>query len=378
MNTMQNIYLDYNATTPVDPAVLEEMLPFFCEHFGNPSSTHCMGRAAEEAIETARQRLAMALGADSDEVLFTSGGTESNNLALLGVMCQHPRGAHLIISSLEHPAIVRPAARLRELGYSVSIVRSDDNGIVDLDEIADAICDKTVMVSVMHANNEIGTLQPIAEIADLCRDRDVLLHTDAAQSFGKVRVLAHELDVDLLTIAGHKVYAPKGVGALFVRRGTALQPVLCGADHEAGLRPGTENTPYIVGLGSAALIAARDLELGSDLLAQQRDQLETALTKHIPGAVVHGQKSPRLPNTLSISLPKVVGQQVLDRCPELCASTGSACHSGTVNMSSTLSAMGVTPEIAAGTIRLSLGRTTTDEDIQRAASLLIEAWEGEN
>ena len=182
---MKNIYLDYNATTPVDPAIVEEMLPFFSEHYGNPSSTHVLERIAEEAIETARQRVAMAIGADSDEILFTSGGTESNNLALLGVMQQHPPGAHLIISALEHPAIVQPAARLRELGYSVTVAKSDANGVVDIDQIADAVREDTVLVSVMHANNEIGTLQPIAEIASLCRNREVLLHTDAAQSVGK-------------------------------------------------------------------------------------------------------------------------------------------------------------------------------------------------
>ncbi|MCA9176329.1 MAG: cysteine desulfurase [Planctomycetales bacterium] len=372
---MQTIYLDYNATTPVEPGVVEEMLPFFSRHFGNPSSLHRLGRAADEAIETARQRVAQLIGADSDEIVFTSGGTESNNLALFGVMRRFPPSSHFIVSAIEHPAVAQPTARLRELGYKVTVVGCDSQGVVFADRVADAIQDDTRLVSVMLANNEVGTVQPLMEIAEHCRAREIPLHTDAAQAIGKVRVHVSELDVDLLTIAGHKMYAPKGVGALYVRRGTPLQPFLRGADHEAGLRPGTENTPYLVGLGFASQLAAKDLDLGGDVVASQRDQLQAKLVEQVPGAIVHGGRSPRLPNTLSISFPGVTGQRLLEEIPELCASTGAACHSGEVQSSATLSAMGVERDVAAGTIRLSLGRHTTDEEAERAANLLTDAWE---
>ena len=370
---MHSIYMDYNATTPVDMAVVDEMLPFLIEHYGNPSSMHWMGRAADEAIESARQRLAQMLGADSDEIVFTSGGTESNNLALFGAMLSHAPPAHLVISAVEHPAVRQPAEQLRKMGYEVTVAPCDAQGVVSEEVITNAIRADTVLVSVMHANNEVGCVQPIAEIAEACQARDVLFHTDAAQSIGKIRTNVTELDVDMLSLAGHKMYAPKGIGALFVRRGTPLKPFMRGADHEAGLRPGTENTPYIVGLGFAAMLSAKELDDSADQLAGQRDRLQESLLRDVPDLVVHGRQAPRLPNTLCVSFPTVVGQKLLEEVPELCASTGSACHAGAA--AGTLSAMGVDRDTAQGAVRLSLGRRTTDEEVDAAASLLKGAWE---
>lgn len=370
---MHSIYMDYNATTPVERAVIDEMLPFLGEHFGNPSSMHWMGRAAGEAIESARQRVAHLLGADSDEIVFTSGGTESNNLALFGTMLSHDPPAHLVVSAIEHPAVTQPVERLRRMGYEVSVIPCDSQGVVSEKLVANAMRSTTALVSIMHANNEVGCVQPIGEIAEVCQSREVLFHTDAAQSVGKIRANVTELDVDLLSVAGHKLYAPKGIGALFVRRGTPLLPFMRGADHEFGLRPGTENTPYIVALGRAAMLAAKDLDDSADQLASQRDRLQESLLRDVPGLVVHGRQAPRLPNTLCVSFPNVSGQELLEQIPELCASTGSACHAGAA--AGTLSAMGVHRDTARGAVRLSLGRHTTDEEVEQAASLLKDAWE---
>lgn len=258
---MRTIYLDYNATTPVARPVMEAMLPFLTEHFGNPSSHHRLGRAAYEAVQDARVRVAQLLGAGRDEIVFTSGGTESNNLALVGAMLNSSPAAsgHLVISVLEHPSIAEPARFLEALGYDLTIVGCDAQGVVDPDQVETAIRPTTVLASIMHANNEIGTLQPIREIAKLCHAQGVLLHTDAAQTVGKIPTRVQDLGVDLLTVAGHKMYAPKGIGALYVRRGTRLEPLLHGAGHEGGLRPGTENVPQVVALGQAASMAAEQL-----------------------------------------------------------------------------------------------------------------------
>lgn len=375
---MRLIYLDYNATTPVAPSVREALWPFLTEHYGNPSSGHALGRGAHEAIEDAREQVAALLGADREEILFTSGGTESNNLALLGVARRHAveLGAHIVISALEHPAVVQPARALEKLGYQVSVVGCSRPGVVLPESIAAAMRPNTVLVSVMHANNEIGTIQPIRAIADLCHARGALLHTDAAQSIGKIATNVRELGVDLLTVAGHKMYAPKGIGALYVRSGVALDPVTYGAGQEGGLRPGTENVTGIVALGRAAALAARKWEEHADRLEALRDKLFARLLDGIgPRLLLHGAGAPRLPNTLSVSFPDVAGRDVLARVPELCASTGAACHSGVTSMSSTLAAIGATPEQAAGMVRLSLGWSTTDEEIERAASLLLGAWD---
>jgi cysteine desulfurase len=375
---MRHVYLDYNATTPVAPEVREAMRPFFEEHFGNPSSGHVFGRAAREAIEDARDHLARLIGADSEEIVFTSGGTESNNLALCGIMLQRgvPVEGHLVISAMEHPSVVEPAQFLRRLGCQVTVVPCTPDGVVDVDAIQRALRPQTRLVSIMHSNNEIGTLQPIRQITALCHNHGVLVHTDASQSIGKVPCSVMELGVDLLTVAGHKMYAPKGVGALYVRRGTLVEPFLHGAGQEGGLRPGTENTPYIVALGRAAQLAHRSLDQRAEQMASLRDHLQELLRAGIAKpVVVNGERAPRLPNTLSVIFPGVSAAEMLKRVPELCASTGSACHSGSGRISPTLAAIGLSHSQAAGTMRLSVGWYTSKDDVERAASLLIDAWE---
>lgn len=375
---MRLIYLDYNATTPIAPSVQQAMLPFLSEHYGNPSSSHSLGRAAHEALEDARSHLSLMLKADREEIIFTSGGTESNNMVIKGTLLRRApsAGGHLIISAIEHPSVVQPAKFLERLGYDLTVVGCDANGVVRLDEIESAIRPDTVLVSVMHANNEIGTIQPLAEIAAMCHERDVLVHTDASQSAGKIRTPVDELQVDFLTIAGHKLYAPKGVGALYIRRGLGLEPLLHGAGHEGGLRAGTENVASIVGLGRAASLATKGLDQSAQRMESLRERLLEQLRAEIGGGLrVHGAKATRLPNTLSVAFPEVTGAAMLSRLPELCASTGSACHSTATSMSPTLAAIGATPEVAAGTIRLSIGWYTSEEDIDRAASLLLGAWE---
>jgi cysteine desulfurase len=375
---MRQIYLDYNATTPIAPSVQESMLPFLAEHYGNPSSSHSLGRACHEAIEDARDRVAAVMGAVSDDIIFTSGGTESNNLALLGVMMARAPDfdGHLVISSLEHPAIAEPARYLEKLGCRVSVVPCNRHGIVEPDAVAAVLDNDTKLISIMHANNEIGTVQPIREIAEICQARNILLHTDAAQTIGKIRVFAEELGVDMLSIAGHKLYGPKGVGALYVRQGVSLEPITHGAGHEGGLRPGTENTPYIVALGQACLLAGKAVDDVGDRMAVLRDRLAERLQQAVGEEMtINGAQAPRLPNTLSVNFPGVVGSELLARAPELCASTGSACHSGTTKMSASLAAIQLDPEQARGTVRLSVGWYTSEDDIDRAAELLIGAWE---
>lgn len=372
---MRQIYLDYNATTPIAPSVLEAMTPFFTGHYGNPSSAHSLGRGAREAIEDSRAKIATMIGCDADEIVFTGGGTESNNLAIKGVMFQHqPSKAHLIISAIEHAAVSEPAKFLKRLGYDVTVVPCNEHGVVRPDDVETAMKPTTRLVSIMHANNEIGTIQPIRAIAEACHRRSVLLHTDAAQSIGKLPTQVHEMDVDMMTIAGHKFYGPKGIGALYIRRGVALDSLLHGAGHENGFRAGTENTPYIVGLGQAAHLAAKGLDESSEGMARLRDRLLNTLCESIPDLCVNGGAVNRLPNTLSVSFPGVGGREVLARAAEVCASTGSACHSTGCIESATLSAMGQDQHIS-GTIRLSVGWYTSQDEVDRAASLLIDAWE---
>ena len=373
---MRQIYLDYNATTPIAPSVLEAMQPFLTGHYGNPSSAHALGRGAKEAIEDSRSKIGNMIGCDTGEIVFTSGGSESNNLAIKGVMFSHaPEDAHIIISAIEHPAVTEPANFLRRLGYEVSVAPCDADGIVQASSVSDLMQPNTRLVSVMHANNETGVVQPIGKIAKVCQQHDVLMHTDASQSVGKIPTFIQHLDVDLLTIAGHKFYGPKGVGALYVRRGLTLESLIHGAGHENGIRAGTENTPYIVGLGQAAHLAANALDDSAVGMARLRDRLEKQLSEAIPGLKINGGSVERLPNTLSISLPMVAGRDILARLPELCASTGSACHSTGQVESATLAAMGKGIDHIAGTIRLSCGWYTSQDEVDRVAGLLIDAWE---
>jgi cysteine desulfurase len=384
---MKPIYLDYNATTPVDPIVGEAMLPYFRERFGNPSSSHGYGKEAHEAVDLARSQVAACIGAEPDEMVFTGGGSEASNQAIKGTCLRRPRGllarllggrgpdaSHVITTAVEHPATLQPVEFLRRLGTRVTILPVDRFGMVDPGDVWRAITPRTTLVTVMHSNNEVGTLMPIREIAGICRERGVLMHTDCAQSIGKVPVNVRDLDVDLLTIAGHKVYAPKGIGALYVRRGVELEPLIHGAGHESGRRAGTENVPYIVGLGTAAKIATEGLPTGTVRLQQLRDKLHDLLRSALgEKLVLNGHPEQRLPNTLNVSFIGHIGSELLEKVPGLAASTGSACHEGTVSRSPVLCAMEVPLEVNHGAVRLSVGRYTTESEIERAAAMLIAA-----
>lgn len=371
------IYLDYNATTPVAPEVTAAMLPFFTEHFGNPSSSHPYGQRAKQAVADARQAVAVLIGAQADEIVFTGSATEANNLALLGVArAVRPGRRHLIVSAVEHPAVMAPAMYLRSLGWDVTVLPVDGYGRVAIDELRKALRHDTALVSVMHANNEVGTLQPISEIAALAHANGSLMHTDAAQSTGKVEVDVNELGIDLLTLAGHKFYAPKGIGALYVRRDTPINAILFGADQERGLRPGTENVPYIVGLGAAARLARERLPQATSRMKALRDALHAMLMEAVPGLLLNGHPEHRLPNTLHVSFPGVSGRDLLAAAAEdLAASVGSACHSAGDSVSGVLAAMSIDAARAAGAVRLSVGATTTNEEVAGAAEKLKTAWQ---
>jgi len=380
---MTPVYLDYNATTPIDPQVMAAMLPYLTKGFGNPSSAHAFGQRAHEAVAKARAQVADLLGAQPDEIVFTGCGSEANNLALKGVVFAKlhsifggwAKGAHLITSAVEHPAILQPCEFLRRLGCGVTVLPVDRHGRVDPEEVGKALDRTTTLVSIMHANNEVGTIQPLREIADLAHQRGALVHTDAAQSVGKIPVDVNELGVDLLSVAGHKLYAPKGIGALYVRRGVKLEPLLHGAGHENGRRAGTENVPYIVALGAACALARQSLPQASDRLRQWRDRLWEQLRAALGDRVVlNGHPDLRLPNTLNVNIQTYLGgAELLQQIPEIAASNGSACHEGHVTLSPVLAAMGVPKQLGRGAVRLSVGRFTTADEIDRAAAALIRA-----
>ncbi len=368
------IYLDYNATTPVAPEVFEAMVPFLRQHFGNPSSAHVYGRRAAEAIAQARAQVADLLGTQADEIIFTGCATESNNLALRGVArALRHKGRHIITSAIEHPSVTAPLERLQGDGWEVTVLPVDAHGRVSPHDLDAALRKDTVLVSIMHANNEVGTLQPIAELAAIARARGVLFHTDAAQSVGKIEVGVDALGVDLLTIAGHKLYAPKGIGALYVRRKTRLSPVLVGAGQERGLRPGTENVPHIAALGAAAHLACLRLPGCTARLRTLRDALHSQLAAAVPGLRLNGHAEQRLPNTLNVSFPKMSGRALLAEAPEIAASVGSACHEEGEAVSGVLAAMGLDAGQARGAVRLSLGAATSEDEVCRAAAILIAA-----
>lgn len=376
---MQPIYLDYNATTPLDPAVVEAMLPYLREHFGNPSSAHAYGNTAYSAVGQARQQAADLLGARADEIVFTGGGSEASNLAIKGASYawlrtlrgRWTRDAHVITTAVEHQATLQPCEFLKQLGCRVTVLPVDRHGLVDPDAVRKAIGRRTLLVTVMHSNNEVGTLQPVQEIAAIARERGVLVHTDAAQSMGKVPVDVNELGVDLLSVAGHKLYAPKGVGLLYVRRGVKLEPLIHGAGHEGGRRAGTENVPYLVALGKACELARQSLPAATVRLRQLRERLWERLQAALgERALLNGHPERRLPNTLNVSFLGQVGAELLQAVPEVAASTGSACHEGQVSQSPVLCAMGVPPEVGRGAVRLTVGRFTTEDEIDRAALAL--------
>jgi cysteine desulfurase len=367
------IYLDHNATTPVHPDVVAAMLPYLHDTFGNPSSGHVYGQQARAAVERARGQVASLLGCDPGEIVFTSGGTEANNLAIRGVVERSAR-RQVVTSSVEHPATAEPCAYLESQGFRVERVRVDASGRVLVDDAADAVGDQTAIVTVILAQNETGTLMPLPAIVRIAHSRGVVVHTDAAQAVGKIRTRVDDLGVDLLSVAGHKLYAPKGVGALYVRRGTSLAPLVRGAGHEGGLRPGTENVASIVGLGQACEMADRDLETEAERQKRLRDELWRQLHALVPALHLNGHATERLPNTLNVSFPGVSGTTLLAATPTIAASTGSACHDGGETPSSVLLAMGVDPRLALGAVRLSIGRSTTSEHITTAVEALARAY----
>ncbi len=371
---MKPIYLDYNATTPVDPRVAEAMLPYLTEHFGNPSSSHVYGQRTREAVDRARKQVAALLGASPAEIIFTSGGSESNNLAIKGVAEAYAdKGRHIITSAVEHPAVTEVCQNLQSRGWRVETLGVDSTGLLDPGTVEQALSDETVLVTVMHANNEVGSIQAIADIAKLTHARGALMHTDAAQSIGKIPVIIDELGADLLSMAGHKLYAPKGVGALYARKGVTLTKQTHGADHEGNLRAGTENVLEIVGMGMASELASEYLADTPAKLSALRNRLEEGLRSRYPNLVVNGKLDGRLPNTASVSFPGMEASTLLAGLSGVAASAGAACHADCV--SAVLAAMNVPLEIARGTLRLSVGRFTTESEIDRAVDLIIKALE---
>lgn len=371
---MDPVYLDYNATTPIDPQVAQAMLPYIHEQYGNPSSTHSLGVAAKEAVDHARSQLAVMLHAKPHEVIFTSGGTESNNHAIKGVAgAYRHKGKHIITSSVEHPAVIEVCRYLESQGYQVSYLPVDGMAMVDPAQVEAAVTAETVLISIMHANNEVGTIEPIEEIAEIARRHGVLFHVDCAQSVGKIPVHVDELGVDLLSIAGHKVYAPKGIGALYIRAGVQLEKLMHGAGHEMGWRAGTENVIEIVGLGRACELVSQNLPDYHRHMRTVRDRLETGIGERFADIKVNGHPDRRLPNTSSVCFRGVEANAILAELKDVAASAGAACHSDRVELSSVLEAMQIPLEYAMGTVRFSTGRFTTEDDIDRALEEITRA-----
>ncbi len=366
----KHIYLDFNGSTPIDPEVAEAMRPFLFQHFGNPSSLHWAGEPAKKAVERARIQAADLLGCEPSEIVFTSGGSEANNHAIKGVFwALRAKGNHIITTQIEHPAVIHPCQFLEKLGAKVSYVGVDKYGRVDPEDIAKAITKETIFISVMHANNEVGTIQPIEEIGRIAKKQSIIFHSDAAQSVGKIKTKVEALGVDHMSVAGHKLYAPKGVGVLYIREGTPIESLIHGAGHESGKRAGTENVLLIVGLGKACEVAKKYLD--DDKLRNLRDRCWKMLQENFgSGIVLNGHPTHRLPNTLNISFIGKAGTEILAKLEGVAASTGAACHSGSVELSPVLKAMGVSPEVGMGAIRFSLGRTTTLEELESVIQLL--------
>ncbi len=373
---MKPIYLDYNATTPIDPRVAEAMLPYLHQQFGNPSSSHLYGVTARKAVEKARQQVADLIGCKIDELIFTSGGSESNNYAIKGaVHAYREKGNHIITSAIEHPAVAEVCFYLEEHGFKVTYLPVDKYGLVDPAQVEDAITPQTILVSIMHANNEVGTIEPIAGISEIAHRHNILVHTDCAQSVGKIPVRVDQLNVDLLSIAGHKLYAPKGIGALYIKSGTQLQKLIHGANHEMNRRAGTENVLEIVGLGEACELTNKNLAASTAHMQKMRDRLERELKKLFPDIQVNGHPEKRLPNTLSVSFPGMEANTILAELKGVAASAGAACHSDRIDVSQVLTAMHVPIEYAMGTIRFSVGRFTTTDEIDRSVDEIRQVVE---
>ncbi|HEN20538.1 MAG TPA: cysteine desulfurase [Desulfobacteraceae bacterium] len=366
------VYLDHNATTRLDPEAAKAMKPYLEENFGNPSSQYSLGIKAKQGIENARKEVAGLIGAHYEEVFFTSGGSESNNMVIKGVIdFKNPEKNHIITSRIEHPAILNPALFLMELGVKVSFLPVDGSGRVDPDDVRKAVLPETVLISVMLANNETGTIQPIREISGIARENGISMHTDAAQAVGKIKVDVNELDVDFLSIAGHKFYGPKGIGALFIRSGQVITPLIHGAAQEGGRRAGTENTMLAAGLGAASTTAKARLEDDIENIKALRNHFQALLFEGIDGLVLNGHPDERLPNTLNVSVPGLEGGRILEGLDFIMASTGAACHDTSIRLSHVLAAMAVPPEIGMGALRFSLGRSNTRKEIEEAAQLII-------
>lgn len=374
---MKPIYLDYNATTPHDPEVIAAMRPYLEKLFGNPSSSHWYGELTKQAVETAREQVASLLNCLPSEIVFTSGGTESNNWAIKGIAFAHRnRGNHIITSRIEHPAVTEVCEYLKEQGYAVTYLPVDEHGMVSVDDVEKAITPQTILITVMHANNEVGTIQPIGKIARLAREKGVIMHTDAAQSVGKISTDVNSLGVDLLSLAGHKLYAPKGIGVLYVRQGTHLAKFMHGAGHEQGRRAGTENVLEIVGLGKACDIAHRDLEKNGPHMKKMRERLYSGLCDRVNIVKYNGHNNQCLPNTLNLSFHGTDATTLISKISDQVAvSAGSACHSGECKISPVLQAMNVPLEWARGTIRFSTGKMTTDDEIDRTVQVISDAYQ---
>jgi len=367
------IYLDYNATTPIAPEVIEAIVPALRDLWGNASSAHVYGRRARQAIDVARDQVAELLGCEASEIVFTGGGTEADNAAVVGVaeaLAEH--GKHIVISAVEHAAVEQACRYLEGRDWQISRVPVDRDGRIDVADLERALRPETTLISLMHGQNETGVLQPVAEVGHLARSRNIVFHCDAAQSVGKLSLAVDDLSVDLLTVAGHKLYGPKGTGALYIRRGTPFVSMLRGAAHEAGRRAGTEAVPLIVGLGAACRLATEELPGRTRHLSDLRDRLEAGLRRHVPDLVVHGGNVERLPNTLSAGFPGLDAGELLSRVDGIASAAGAACHSGQPHVSAVLNAMSVEESLALGTLRLTVGRPTTDAEIDRAATLLGE------
>lgn len=370
---MKPVYLDYNATTPIDPAVLEAMLPYLKGSFGNPSSDHYYGAAAKNALSRAREQVAYLVSCEPDEVFFTSGGSESNNLAIKGAVDSYRSlGDHIITSKIEHPAVLEVFGALERQGIKCDYIDVDEHALIDLECLKDLIGPRTVLVSLMHSNNEVGTIQPVSKAASIAKGRNILFHCDAAQSIGKINVDFKQLGIDLLSIAGHKLYAPKGIGALIVKRGVRLSKMVHGAGHERGIRAGTENVPSIVALGKACEIAKSGLDHNTKHMKAMRDMLYKGLSERIEGIVLNGHPVERLPNTLSVSFTGINANTLLGELKDIAASPGAACHYESEELSYVLKAMGVEKERGFSTIRFSVGRQTTTGEIKRAIEVISE------
>jgi cysteine desulfurase len=376
---MHRVYLDYNATTPVEPEVLDAMLPYFSGEFGNASSIHTFGQKARAAVETAREQVAALLGARPQEIFFTSGGTESDNHSIFGIVApsgtpSHAR-PHVITSFTEHEAVLNACQALEKQGVDVTYLHVDQDGLIDLEDLQAAIRKETVLITIMHANNELGTVQPLEEIGRIAKDADVYFHTDAVQSAGKIPIDVNQFQLDLLSLSGHKLYAPKGIGALYVRGGTRLKQLLYGGHHQRGMRPGTENVAGIVGFGKAAEMARYALANDAKRLSSLRDQLEHGLLHRVPHSRINGGRAPRTPNTANLVFPGVEGEALLIALDlkGLACSTGAACSSGTVEPSHVLTAIGLPAEEARASLRFSLGRHTTQSDIDFALRVVPAA-----